>query len=86
MNIGQNTHMYGKKLLYNVDANPIVPQITIKRLVDHAIFFVANSGLTCEPEKRELIDEYPLSSTSVTSGTVAARRPPCSGDALVGSS
>jgi len=52
--------MYGRKLLYNVDANPIVPHITINRLVDHAIFVVANSALTCEPERCEPLDKSPL--------------------------
>ena len=48
--------MYGKKLLYKVDANPIVPQIAIRRLVDQAIFLVTNSALMCEPERCELLD------------------------------
>ena len=52
--------MYGRKLLYNVDASPMIPQIKIRRLVDHAIFFVKNSALMCEPEKCELLDRSPF--------------------------
>ena len=52
--------MYGRKLLYNVVASPIVPHITINRLVDHAIFLVANSALMCDPEKCEPPDESHL--------------------------
>lgn len=55
-----NTYMYGRKLLYNVDASPIVPHIIISRLVDHAIFLVANSALMCEPDRCELLDKSPL--------------------------
>ena len=54
---GQNTHMYGKKLLYSVDASPIVPQITMKRLVDNATFFVANSA-ACRPGPGDEIQGY----------------------------
>ena len=52
--------MYGRKLLYNVVASPIVPHITISRLVDHAIFLVSNSAFMCEPERCELLDKNPL--------------------------
>ena len=72
-NTREGTYMYGKKLLYNVDARPMIPHITISRLVDNAIFLVANSALMCEPEKCEPLDKspvFPFASTTSAPGGV----------------
>ena len=55
-NTGGSTHIYGRKLLYNVAASWIVPHITTNRDVDHAIFLVANSAFMCELERCEPLD------------------------------
>ena len=71
--------MYGRKLLYKVDASPMTPHIRINRVVDHAILLVANSDSMCSPESCELLDKSPFFLFApTTSAPGAAYSPPTS--------